>query len=109
VGGITPWGIALLLAAGFAATPYGFLYDLPVLVAAVLMLARTEAGAARRLSWPEVAVLGAALLFPVAAVMTSRFYWMTGASLLALVALAAWRVFTPTPADRGSGGRRESG
>jgi hypothetical protein len=108
-GGITPWGIALLLAAGFAATPYGFLYDLPVLVAAVLMLARTEAGAARRLSWPEVAVLGAALLFPVAAVMTSRFYWMTGASLLALVALAAWRVFTPTPADRGSGGRRESG
>jgi hypothetical protein len=108
-GGITPWGIALLLAAGFAATPYGFLYDLPVLVAAVLMLARDPAGAARPLAWPEVAVLGAALLFPVAAVMTSRFYWMTGASLLALVALAAFRVFTPTPADRGSGGRRESG
>lgn len=93
-GGATPWRLALLIAAGFAATPYGFQYDLPLLVAAVPMLARDEAGAARRLAWPEVAVLGAVLVAPVTAVMTTRLAWVTGPCLLALVGLAAWRVFS---------------
>lgn len=92
--GATPWRLALLIAAGFAATPYGFHYDLPLLVAAVLMLGRDEAGAARRLPWPEAAVLAAALLFPVATTLTTRFAWAKGPCLLALVALAAWRVFS---------------
>jgi len=83
--GVTPERIALLIAAGCVATPYAFLYDLPMLAAAVLILARD-----RKLPWAEAAILAAALLFPLAAVMTSRLYWMTGASLLALVVLA-WR------------------
>jgi len=85
-GGITPARIALLIVAGYVATPYAFLYDLPMLAAAVLILAR-----GRPLPWPEAAILAAGLLFPLAAVMTSRFFWMTGASLIALLALAWWR------------------
>ncbi len=92
-GGVTTWRVGLLIAAGFAATPYGFHYDLPLLVAAVLMLARDEAGAARRLAWPEAAVLGAALVFPAVVTLSYRLAWVTGPCLLALVGLAAWRVF----------------
>ncbi len=84
--GVTPERIALLVVAGFVATPYAFLYDLPMLAAAALILARV-----RPLPWPEAAVLAAGLLFPLAAVMTSRLYWTTGASLVALLALAWWR------------------
>jgi alpha-1,2-mannosyltransferase len=84
--GISSARIALLIVAGYAATPYAFLYDLPMLAAAVLILAR-----GRNLPWREAAILAAGLLFPLAAVMTSRFYWMTGASLIALLALAWWR------------------
>jgi hypothetical protein len=83
-----------VIAAGVAATPDGFHYDLPLLVAAVLMLARGEDGAARRLGWPEAAVLAAALLFPVVATLTYRLTWVTGPCLLALVGLAAWLVFS---------------
>lgn len=93
-GGVTPWRVGLLIAAGFAATPYGFHYDLPLLVAAVLMLARGEDGAARRLAWPEAAVLGAALVFPVVVTLSYRLVWVTGPCLLALVGLAAWLVFS---------------
>lgn len=92
-GGVSPWRVGLLIAAGFAATPYGFHYDLPLLVAAVAMLARDEAGAARRLAWPEAAVLGAALVFPAVVTLSYRLAWVTGPCLLALVGLAAWRVF----------------
>ncbi len=84
--GVTPARIALLIVAGYVATPYAFLYDLPMLAAAALILAR-----GRKLAWPEAAILAAGLLFPLAAVMTSRLYWMTGASLLGLLALAWWR------------------
>jgi hypothetical protein len=93
-GGVSPWRVGLLIAAGFAATPYGFHYDLPLLVAAVLMLARGEDGAARRLGWPEAAVLAAALVFPAVVTLSYRLVWVTGPCLLALVGLAAWKSFS---------------
>jgi hypothetical protein len=86
--GITPERTALLIVAGFLATPYGFFYDLPMLTPAILILAGATP---RRLAWPEAAALAAGLLFPVVATLTSRFYWATSMGLFALLALAWWR------------------
>jgi alpha-1,2-mannosyltransferase len=89
--GITPERTALLIVAGYLATPYGFFYDLPMLTAAILILARAPNGGPRRLAWPEAAALAAGLLFPVVATLTSRFYWATSLGLSALLALAMRR------------------
>lgn len=72
-----------LLAGTLLATPYGFVYDLPVAAAAVFGLASTRS----RLSWPEAAICSAALLLPAVLHLTSRFFWTGPATLAALFLL----------------------
>ncbi len=92
--GVSPAAIALLIVAGFLATPYAFFYDLPMLTPAILMLARTPSGRPRRLAWPEAAAIGTGLLFPITATMTSRLFWTTSLGLSAVLALALWQART---------------
>ena len=88
--GPTPAAAASVLAGTLLATPYGFVYDLPVATAAVILLAEGRT----RLSWPEVAIMAAALLLPMVLHLTSRFFWTGPATLAALFGLclvAAYR------------------
>lgn len=81
-----PAGCALL-AGTLLATPYGFLYDLPVAAAAAFGLASTRS----RLAWPEVAICAATLLLPAILHLTSRFFWTGPATLAALFLLCVLR------------------
>lgn len=76
-----------VLAGALLATPYGFVYDLPVALAAVIGLAAGRA----RLAWPEAAAMGAALLLPAVLHLTSRFFWTGPVVLMALFVVCLWQ------------------
>jgi Glycosyltransferase family 87 len=90
--GVSELAVALLIVATFLATPYGFFYDMPMLTAAILMVA---AGFAQRIPWPAAAVLAAALVFPIVTTLTSRFFWVNVVALAALLVLVLWRLERP--------------
>ena len=85
--GPSPEACCALLAGTLPATPYGFLYDLPVAAAAAFGLASTRS----RLPWPEVAISAAMLPLPALLHLTSRFFWTGPATLAALFALCVLR------------------
>lgn len=87
--GVTEAAGAVLLVAGFLATPYAFQYDLPAVAAAGVMLAR---GA---LPWPAVVGVGMGMGFPLVAAMTSRFFWVAPVGLVALLVVGVWKARRP--------------
>ncbi len=85
--GPTPEAACVLLAGVLLATPYGFVYDLPVVTAACLGLLAGR----RALPWPEAAVAGAVLILPALLFLTSRFFWTGPPVQAALFALCLVR------------------
>ena len=88
-----PLADAVLIAATLAASPYGFIYDLPVLsVAAVALYA------ARPPTWTALiddAAATLALATPAVMALTTRFHWIGAVALLLLLATLAARALSP--------------
>ncbi len=85
--GLGPRSVLVLATAIFLATPYAFVYDLPLLTGAVLLFVGDRAGTG--LSTPEVAALVLALVFPVVLVHAGAALPIGCASLLLLACVLA--------------------
>jgi hypothetical protein len=70
--GVTLLATAALLVGTFLATPYAFLYDMPILTNAVLMVIRHKDQTNRSLTIPEAIVLLLSLVIPTMMLETWR-------------------------------------
>ena len=110
--GVTLLTTAALLVGTLLATPYAFLYDLPILTNAVLLFIRHKDQTNRLLTIPEGAVLLLSLVVPVFMVATWRPAMFRSIPLLLLFALIGRELFrfradaksvsalAPRPSDR---------
>jgi hypothetical protein len=80
-----PLDVAALQVGVFLATPYAFVYDLPMVTAAVALMIETQRQSGRSWRSGEVAVLVAALLLPIALINTSFEGWPLGPVILLLL------------------------
>jgi hypothetical protein len=82
---------AALLVGTFLATPHAFIYDLPMVTAALALFiqARTDAGGSFTLT--EVTILLLAFLFPALALLVAPSVPVSAAILLLLFGLILWR------------------
>ena len=62
--GVTPLAIAALLAGTFLATPHAFVYDLPILTGAVIMIIGDRLQSHPSFDFGEIVILIMALAFP---------------------------------------------
>jgi hypothetical protein len=102
--------IAVLQSGTFLAVPYTFRYDMPLLVNAILLLVRDRERTRRSVGPIEAGVIVLGLLMPAITQITTRFFYLSGLSLISLFALALWRwsrVSSPWPGTDGCGGGRE--
>ena len=101
-----PLAGAALLVATFLATPYAFVYDLPVVAAAVLWViaARHDAGGTFGLG--EMVVLMLAMLFPITMPAGNPHFPLSVVALALLLGMILRRVSHPSPAlSRSTGGQ----
>ena len=70
--GVTMLATAALIVGTFLATPYAFVYDMPMLTNAVLMVSRSREQSGRSLATPGVLVLALALAVPAISAETWR-------------------------------------
>jgi hypothetical protein len=70
--GVTILTTAALVVGTFLATPYAFVYDMPMLTNAVLMVSRGREQTGRRLAIPELLILALALVVPALSAQTWR-------------------------------------
>ena len=87
--GPIPMAVAAMLVGTFAGSPYTFVYDMPVVSNAALLLAVMPARGVWR--WVDLALVAAALSFPAVMILTTRFTWVAGPVLVLLFARLAWR------------------
>jgi hypothetical protein len=83
--------IAVLQTGTFLAVPYTFRYDMPLLVNAILLLARDRERTRESVGPIEAGVVVLGLLMPAITTLTTRFFYLSGLSLISLFALALWR------------------
>jgi hypothetical protein len=83
---------------------------MPLLVNAILLLVRDRERTRRSVGPIEAGVIVLGLLMPAITQITTRFFYLSGLSLISLFALALWRwsrVSSPWPGTDGCGGGRE--
>lgn len=80
---------AILVAATFAGMPYAFIYDLPALTMVPAALLAARPASAWRLA--DDAIMALALLIPLIMTLFTRFYWLPGPVLVALLVLVTLR------------------
>jgi hypothetical protein len=88
--GPTDLSIAVLQAGTFLAMPYVFRYDMPMLANAILLMARDRRGSGETVNVIEAVVLFLGLMAPAITTVTTRFFYLSGLSLLLLFGLAVW-------------------
>lgn len=91
--GVTNLGISATLVGTFLATPYAFVYDMPMLTNAILAVAHDEGRPPRVLPMPEAFILVWALILPVLMVETWRPGAVRSIPLILLFGLIIWRMF----------------
>jgi hypothetical protein len=91
--GPTQMGISALLVGTFLATPYAFVYDMPMVTNAVLAVLRDRGQTNRALTIPELIVLALSLVLPVIMVLTWRPTMLRSIPLILLFGLIVWRHF----------------
>jgi hypothetical protein len=92
---------AALLTATLLATPYAFVYDMPIISTAIIWVASERCRAGQALRAVDVAVMTAAMVAPV--ILVTPAPWgpaFTVVILAALLAVIVWRQF---PAFRHAG------
>jgi hypothetical protein len=86
-------GISALLVGTFLATPYAFVYDMPMVTNAVLAVLRDRGQTNRALTIPELIVLALSLVLPVIMVLTWRPTMLRSIPLILLFGLIVWHHF----------------
>jgi hypothetical protein len=93
--GVTNLGIAALLVGTFLATPYAFVYDMPMVTNAILAVAYNKERVRRPLQMPEAFILLWSLILP-ALMVAKRTTWVQQSRcipLILLFGLIAWHHF----------------
>jgi len=91
--GPTELGISAALVGTFLATPYAFVYDMPMVTNAVLAVAHSEGKIARLLPMPDTFILAWAIILPAFLVETWRPGAIRSVPLILLFGLIVWRHF----------------
>jgi hypothetical protein len=90
--GATDLSIAALQVGTFLAMPYVFRYDMPMLLNGILLLVRNRERTRRPVGLIEAGIIVLGLLAPAVTTVTTRFFYVSGLSLLLLFGLAVrWR------------------
>jgi hypothetical protein len=84
---------AMLLVGTFLATPYAYIYDLPILTNAVVVVLAEKSRTETRLTIPEMFILSLSLVLPVIMMETWRLSMIRSVPLLLLFGLIAWLIF----------------
>jgi hypothetical protein len=98
--GATGISIAALQAGTFLAMPYVFRYDMPMLTNAILLLIRNIKQTPRPVGLIDAGIIVIALLAPALNTVTTRFFYVSGISLLLLFGLVVWRRWEQPEAER---------
>ena len=106
--GVTLLATAALLVGTFLATPYAFVYDMPMLTNAALMFIRHKDQTSRCLTVPEAAVLLLSLLLPAIMMETWRPSTITSIPLFLLLGLIVREFFRSREISRNNADRRGS-
>jgi Glycosyltransferase family 87 len=89
--GISELSIAVTQVGTFLAMPFVFRYDMPMLVNAILLSVRDREQARHPVGPIEAGILVLGLLAPGITTVTTRFFYVSGLSLLLLFGLVVWR------------------
>jgi hypothetical protein len=107
VAGIVVWcfrrgpgslSVAALQVGTFLAMPFAFRYDMPIVVNAILLLVRDRQRSGQPVGLIETGIIVLGLLAPAVNTVTTRFFYVSGISLVLLFGLIVWRRLG---ADRG--------
>jgi hypothetical protein len=90
--GVTNLGISALFVGTFLATPYAFVYDMPMVTNAVLAVINDDRKMRRSVPIPEALILALALLLPALMVETWRPGAIRSIPLILLFGLIVWRL-----------------
>jgi hypothetical protein len=90
--GVTNLGISALLVGTFLATPYAFVYDMPMLTNAILWVIHDEARTRRLLPIPQVFILVLSTILPILMAATWRFGAIRSIPLILLFGLIVWHI-----------------
>jgi hypothetical protein len=90
--GVTKLGDSALLVGTFLATPYAFVYDMPMVTNAILAVVHDEERVNRLLPVPDALILVWSLVLPVFLVETWRIGAIRSVPLILLFGLIIWRL-----------------
>lgn len=90
--GVTELGFSALLAGTFLATPYAFVYDMPMLTNAIVAVIHQEQRTNRRLPMAQAFILVLSLVLPVLMVESWRFAAIRSIPLVLLFGLIIWHI-----------------
>jgi Glycosyltransferase family 87 len=91
--GVTNLGTSAVLVGTFLATPYAFVYDMPMVTNAILAVVREEWRMNRRLPMIEAFILAWSLVLPMLMLETWRPGAVRTIPLILLFGLIVWRMF----------------
>jgi alpha-1,2-mannosyltransferase len=83
--------IAALQVGTFLAMPFAFRYDMPMVANAILLLVKDRQRSPRPAGLIETGIVVLGLLAPAVTTLTTRFYYVSGLSLILLFGLIVWR------------------
>ena len=89
--GVTDLSLAALQVGTFLAMPYTFRYDMPMMTNGILLLVRDRWRSGGSLGLVEAGIIGLGFLAPAVNTLTSRFFYVSGVSMVLLFGLIAWR------------------
>jgi hypothetical protein len=84
--------VAALEVGTFLAMPFAFRYDMPMVVNAILLLVRDRQRSGRPVGLIEAGIIVLGLLAPALNTLTTRFFYVSGISLVLLFGLIVWRL-----------------
>ena len=95
--GVTMLGTAAVLVGTFLATPYAFVYDMPMVTNAALAVVNGQHRASRLLTMPELVFVAMALVVPAVIADTWRLSMLRSLPLILLFGLIVWRILGRHP------------
>ena len=95
--GVTKLGTAAVLVGTFLATPYAFVYDMPMVTNAALAVVNEQRRAGRPLTMPEIFFIATSLVVPAVITHTWRLSMLRSLPLILLFGLIVWRILGRHP------------
>jgi hypothetical protein len=91
--GVTAFGTAAVLVGTFLATPYAFVYDMPMVTNGALAVINEKRRADRSPTLPEIFIVALSLVLPAVITETWRLSMMRNLPLVLLFGLIVWHIF----------------